>query len=407
MSGRHAGHRSDARPPSTVASLLGFVSGAFVLTSMFLFLHKIDPSQRRAAALLLALLFEVVGALAMFRWRDRAVATAGVLVSAITVIPVLVFVFVDPKHPNVAFGSIDKSKGTITAILAIGAVLWLVAYGFAPVRRAGLFLVAALLSIWLVFLVQIATAGLDRASSFGAFPIPFNSSPSLNPDGTFAAPSPRSPTNALTKVALVSLFFGLAYLLLAVLADRRRDHRPASSLVGVALPVLTIGVLALGPSLHTKATSILGLVAAAIVVLAGATGGRRFTSWYGAVAAYVAITTFIANVTRSNEIAAAVVLLLLGIGAALAGAALDGWPFGGAGPAPAPSPAGPLVDVGAAPAGAFGGAPGWSTPAPRPTPLPPVVSPPAAAPPVAGAPDPWAPPSPTPRPAGGDQPPQP
>ncbi|MCU1352139.1 MAG: hypothetical protein JWM05_1348 [Acidimicrobiales bacterium] len=298
----------EPRPLPSLGSMVAFVGGALVVVSLFVFLGRIDPVTRRGAALVLSLGFEALGIAAMFLWRDKAAATAGVVVSSVVVLPVLILTFVDPKHPTVTFSSIDRAKGTLTAILLVGAAFWLVAYLFAPARRAGVFLAATLVAVWLTLLVQIATRGLDSAGQGRGFLVGDREQPFGNP---------------WTKVGVVSLLVGLAYLAGAVLRDRAGDQRQATVLFGTAIPILTIAVLALQPTLHTKGSTLLALALAVIGIAAGTEAGRRFTSWYSGLAAVLALTTLATDTFGSSSLVTAFVMLGLGAGAAVGARLLE------------------------------------------------------------------------------------
>jgi len=403
---------SEDRPAPALASLAGAFAGFLLLASLFLFLSELGGDSRRLVGIALSLVFEAVGVGLMVMHRNQRAATAGVLLTAIGIIPLLVYLFVDVKNPDRTIDSVSTFTSTATIILLVAAALWLVAYLVGPGRRYGFYLGAALVALWLVAIVQIIDGplsatfdpftspsatfvpgpGFDTSSGSGSDPGSFDPSfDDSGPDsGTFDSSSRyRGGKDPSTKIGASSLIFGGIYLLLGARRDRRGGRRQGTVFLAVSIPILTLAVVFLGQVLEVTGAALLGLALGAAIAWLGTRTGRRFSSWYATVAMVVAVVVLVAKALGGSPRAMAAVLAVIGLGAALAVRALEdrrstgpgsagpswddagrgwsgagpGWgggggapPSGGAWPQPAPAKNGP----------SFAGPPGgsWLPPAP-------------------------------------------
>lgn len=302
------------RPWPRLPSILAAVGGLLALGSLAIFLSELPERHPRYPGLLVSLLFVAIGVAALLLLRNRPAATAGVVVSAVALVPLLIFAFIDPKRPEPAFSSLQKGKTTVTLILLLAGLAWVAAYLFGPGRGAAFYLGAALLALWGVLLVQIATPSPSRYRSSTEFD-PSSGGSGFDP----FAPLRSAVKDTATRAGLVSLIVGLLYLVLAARLDRRGDGRPATPLFATAALVLTVGVLALGNQLKVQGASLLGIALGAVTMLLGTRAGRRFTSWYGGLAVAVGFLALLIRVTDGPNKTSGVLVLLVGVGLAVLG----------------------------------------------------------------------------------------
>lgn len=295
--------------------MLAAAGGLLVISSLVIFITELPHKHRRVSGLLLSLAFEALGVVALVLWRRRPAVAVGVVVSAIAVLAVLVFAFVDPNRPSVAFKTLGRSKGTLTEILAVSAAVWLVTYLVGPGRRFAFYLGAALTALWLVLLVQIVSSVIG--SSGRRFPATADSgSGVLGPTIDDSSLSP-SPSSALTRIGLVSLGVGLVYLVLAWRLDHRGGTRPATPFFAVAAVTLTVAVLTLTSPWKVQGASILAMALGACLIWLGATTGRRFTGWYGGFATFAGTLALLIKLSRHNNKVAGALALVVGLGLAI------------------------------------------------------------------------------------------
>lgn len=150
------------RPPPRISSLAGAAAGLLLLSSLGLFLTEITGDQQRLGGVAVSLLFEGIGVALLLLNRDQRTATAGVALTAIGIVPLLIYLFVDVRNPDRTINDVSSFTSTTTLILLIAASLWLVAYFAGPGRRYGFYLGAALLALWLVAVVQIVDSPLNQ-----------------------------------------------------------------------------------------------------------------------------------------------------------------------------------------------------------------------------------------------------
>lgn len=430
----------------SVPSLVGAAAALILIWSMFLFLDDLRGDNQRAGGLLVSILFLSAGAGLMLLARDRRAANAGVGLSAVAVVPLLIYAFVDVRSPENTFGSAGDITGTTTAILLLAAIIWLTAHFFGPSARHGLLLGAALVALWLVGVVQVIDGSIDQVNSpveptfvpigevaddpwagdswaedsFTEDPWaddPWSDDqwaddPWADDDSwtggsgeviTWDEPGPTT-SDPSTRLGVVSLFFGGTYLVLAAVGDRRGRVRQATPLFAVALPILALAVLFLGDTLDVEGSSLLAVVLGSAAAWSGTRSNRRFTSWFGTTGAAFGLIALASTTASDSGRVQAIVLLLLGIALAVAAFALEG---GGSEPRRPRSPS--SGSPGAGPHQADHTPPQWSPPpeaAPGsggqfgspsgPSPWP--SSPPTTAPPATGPPPHREPPVPGPDP---------
>lgn len=359
---------SGDRPAPRLDTLLGAGAGLLLLVSLSLFLSELGGDKQRIGGIVIALLFEVIGVALLVLDRDRRSSTAGVTLTAVGVVPLLVYLFVDVRHPGDTIDSAGSFTSTATGILLVAAGLWLAAYFFGPGRRFAFYLGAALLALWLVSVVQIlntsvgrsfdgfgptallspgitdagGSAGTGQTDSFGNSGSStfgpddfnsddFNSSDQFTPNPvlpgenggrlTDSGGRTNDPTNDL---GVASLLFGGTYLAAAAWRDHRRDQRQATALLAVALPILSLGVFQLRGELEPSGAAVLAIVLGTVAAFMGTRAHRRFTSWYGTFAAAVGIVVLVAEAIGDSARASALALLVLGLAAAVAASRFPG-----------------------------------------------------------------------------------
>ncbi len=367
-----------ARPAPHAASLAGAIAAGLLLSSLVVALAQLGD-HRRIGGILIGLGFEGLGVLLLLAHRGRRAQTGGIGLTAIGLIPLLVYLFVDVDDPSGPIDSVGDFTGTATAVLLVAAALWGIAYCFGPTRGYGIYLGGALIALWLVAVVQIVdqplsqlATGFTGTSTFQTIGPSegyevstdpandewYNSSPdgaddefgesstTLDPyddeydsfddydsydsyddedDGSVDEyPSIDDPS---TKLGWASLVFGVGYLAVAGVADRRGARRRATPMLAAALPILTYAVGFLSGPFHEVGTALLamtlGAAAVYVATVAAAPDGRRFTGWYGAVAVTVGILVLVGHLVRDDKVAAGV-LLVLGAAVAVVAARLEG-----------------------------------------------------------------------------------
>jgi hypothetical protein len=373
LGGGSGGAADHPRPVPSLSAMVGVGGGLLMVAGLFSGLAELDSYDQRWIGLLVSLLFTVLGVVITVINRSSRSAAAGVALSAIGVIPLTLFlwinadIFKDFAGETPDIDPFDGLRGTITLILLTAAGLWLIAYFAGPGRRYGFYLGAALIALWLIPMNQIAISAAGDAfqqvsSSFGSVDpgisvdddgtfVPdddfgtFDEDGNLVPDdqfGTFdedgnfvpsdefdedpfdqsfeeepapfEAPDVDDPT---TRLGVTSLLFGGAYLAMALVRDRRGDAKMATAFVAVAIPILTIGFQLLAANLATVAWCALLFAIGAAVVTIGVRGGRRFSSWFGVAAATIAVIVLVADTIDGSPVAAGAVLTVLGLVLAL------------------------------------------------------------------------------------------
>lgn len=406
------------RPPPRPAALLSAGAGLLLIASLVLFLGEIGGNNQRFAGTVVSLLFQAIGVGLLLLARDQRSANAGVALTGVAVVPLLVYLFVDVRNPENTIGDVGDFTNTATLILLAAATLWLAAYFLGPGRRYGFFLGAALVAVWLVAVVQIVDDPLGDVFD------PFTGTSTFEPvdpgfDDQFFEPSPPGgPSDPSATLGWVSLVFGGAYLGLAGWRDRTGDRRQATVLFAVAIVVLTFAVSFLSEPLDAEGAATVAIALGVVGVWLGTAAGRRFTSWYATVAAVIGVLVLVASALEDSARAMAAVLLAVGVVLAAAAARFGDAPSplrpddtgGPGGPAPQPPgapwssaappwAAGPPTTGAAPPPGGYAPPPGatpWTSPGAGPASPPRVPDqqaqqrPGSATPPPAA--DPWAPP---------------
>ncbi len=365
----------EGRPPPRWTSVAGGIGAALLIASLGEALAELGD-KRRLGGIIIGLLFQALGVLLLLLNRNRRTATAGVGLTAVGLVPLLVFLFVDVDNPSTTINSVGDFTRTATLILLAAAVIWFVAYRFGPSKGYAIYLAGALVALWLVAVVQIveqpiAQIGsywnttyttydsgypteideeayaeaerelddcldegvLDEDTCFENYDAAFQAEWFNSDDGTgysdVGDPSPDYPEvdDPSTKLGLVSLVFGVGYLALAALGDRRGERRRSTALLAAAIPILWLAVSFLANDLRQGGTAVaaiaLGAAAIWIGTEAAAPEGRRFTSWVGGAAVIGGCLALVDLMAGDNRKVATGVLLALGLAITFAARQFD------------------------------------------------------------------------------------
>jgi hypothetical protein len=410
------------RPVPTIASLGGAVAAILLGLSLTVFLGALEGDNRRVMGIVLSLAFEVVGLAIVWLAKGRRMASAGLGLSAIGIVPLVTQVFFDPSGSN--FESASDFTSTVTVTVGVLGILWLIAYFLGPGRRYALYLGAALFAFWLAAIIQIFDGPLSNiedelTSSFETSSEFTEVSPEdgteyyyeTGDDFTYEYyeddySSSSDPTSTLNKLGVVSLLYGGAYLAIAGFCDRRGNARAGTACLAAAIPILHFAVWFLALELEEAGTGVLALVLGAIAIYLGVAGGRRFTSWTGVYAAAGGIGLLVDKAVGESAAVSGVVLLVLGLGLAALLYGLEPGTSGGRAPT-SPLPMGPTPGTPVTPAGPHTWTEAQPTQAPPPqaqpfavpptppqstaSPFSPTPPTPPSVPPPADGPPPWPP----------------
>lgn len=406
------------RPRPHVAGTVAAVGGVLVILGFTVLLDRLPGASTQGGGLAWSFGLLVVGIASMVLLRGRAAITVGVTVTALAILPLVVYALVDPEDPEDSAGSLEDLKRNVALGLALLAIGWLVGWLVGPGRRHAFYLGAALISAWLAVMVMVGIPDQQDFIASDSFitvdpgfeddvfgdpafeddvvdPFeddPFDEEPPFAED-VFGDPSEEpafvdEPDDGISsgQIAGTSLAIGVAYAVAAAVADRLRRRRSASAAWLAAALALAFGLLFLADAgLEVWGASLVGVVIGAVLITFGALGGHRFTSWNGGAILVASIGVFVADRLGESTLVSGVVLMAVGIGLAAVAAAVGG-PARGSDDAEPEQPA-PGAPSPAAPAPA-------PTPPPAPAPVPPPapVGPAPTAPPAAPPPRPGPPP---------------
>lgn len=365
------------RPPPTFEALLGAAGGVVLLGAATAFGDSIPDDDARVAGLALSLLVLVAGLVLSVLSLGRATTAAGVVLAAGAVAPLAFLLTNDPDRIDersdflvaalvaVVFWLLLFALGPNRGHgLFLGLALFMLWSGAVSQTGASPFFfnidaVSGEADIEVVpdepmrdfqppeFEVpEFEPAPIPdfRAPAEpGAEPPPLRPGP--RPTFRFRPPPPPPPSDATTTTtasenaagrpqlvsssqelefeeeprppvagAVVSVLFGIAYLLFAALLDASRLWRPASVTFLVALLALVTGTVMLGPRYGATAAGVVGVALAVLVVGAGVVASRRAVAWVGAAGLALGAITVVSSIFDDSPTAAAVVLLVVGAG---------------------------------------------------------------------------------------------
>jgi|GEM_PF-1875487 len=266
--------------------------------------------------LVLSALVVAAGFFVLAQARRGAAATAGTVAAALGVPPFMFFLtFSGDKFPPYS------TEG----ILIVSTGVWLAAYLVGPGRGRPFFLGAGLLGLWLTALQvteKVFTAPFGLAESFfglgqsttfddtgGDFGGDFGVGPS------FDSPDPAT-------IGVLSLAFGVAFLLVGRRLDRNGRHGAATPFALAALPCLVVGVLGLSPDLEAAGSGLLMVVIGLGLAYHGATVWRRATTWIGGAVTALGLAIFLGDMAGDDATIGGMLFIAGGIGLVLTGHAI-------------------------------------------------------------------------------------
>jgi hypothetical protein len=406
--------------------MLAVGGGLLVAAGMFFLLGELDGYDQRMVGLAISTTFLVLGVAITTINRSTRAASAGVAISALAVIPMVVFlwanadVFGQLSEGDVGANPWDGVRGVVTLMLGTSAVVWLAGYLLGPGRRYGFYLSAAMLALWLIpmFHIQISAVqgtftAFETSSTFETGPLDPGLDPSFDDpsfdefDSPFDEPSfdefdsqfdddfttgfefeEPELTDPTTRLGVVSLAFGAVYLALAAWRDRTGDVRMATAALVPAIITLFSGTSLLTGHVGWVGWGVLAIVVGGALLAVGLRGGRRASSWIGLAIATFGLGSLVVEGLDESPRAIGAVLTVLGVVIALAVGRTQARPSGETGETsgaplapPAPPSSDPLAPpVAAAPAGSpFAAPPVGAAP----------FDPPAPSPPASPDPSPW------------------
>ena len=293
--------------------MLAVGGGLLAAAGLFFVLAEVDGYDQRTTGLAVSLLFVVLGVAISTINRSSRAANAGVVLSLLAVVPLTIYLFANADlFADLSGGEVDGNvfdgiRGVVTLMLGCAAVLWLAGYVLGPGRRFSAYLGAALLALWAIPLFNIQVSALeDTVSPFGqvtfdpvptdpGFSDPFDDPSFTDPsfdDPSFTDPSFGDPfddpsfdepfafeesdiPDPSTKLGVVSLVFGAAYLAFAGWRDRRGDARMATAALAPALFILLIALGYLTGHVGWVGWGLLTMAVGAAVLAVGLGAQRR------------------------------------------------------------------------------------------------------------------------------------
>lgn len=252
-----------------------------------------DGDFNRFPGVVLSALVVASGYVTLTTIRQGPVATAGAAAAALGVPPLMFFLTVDQS---------TTPPYSTEGILIVPTLVWLATYVIGPGRGRPFFLGAGLVGAWLSVL-QLTENVFDAPFSFVGV--------AAQRDGGFGEPTIDVPDP--TTIALLSLAFGVAYLVLCRWLDHRGHHGTATPFALATLPALFVGVVAMTDDLEQAGTGLLAMLVGAVLAYHGATVGRRVTAWVGGGATALGAAVFLGDMTDDATVGG-MLYLAAGIG---------------------------------------------------------------------------------------------
>jgi len=259
-----------------------------------------DGDFNKFPGLVLSALVVAAGYFVLAQAKRGAVATGGTVAAALGVPPFMLFLtFSEDKFPPYS------TEG----ILIVSTLVWLASYAIGPGRGRPFFLGAGLIGLWLTVLQvieKVFTAPFEAIDGFfgGGFGPSANSldldtGDTIETGGSFGG-EPSIPDPA--TIGILSLAFGIAFLIIGRRLDRRGHHGVATPFALAALPCLFVGVLGLSPDLEAAGTGLLMVLIGLGLAYHGATVWRRATTWIGGGVTAVGLGVFLTDMTDDATI---------------------------------------------------------------------------------------------------------
>ncbi len=271
----------------------------------------------RVPGIVLSALVVAGGLLTLRSARRGPIATAGAVALAAGVPPLMFFLTFDDN---------GLPPYSTEAILGVSTLAWAASYVAGPGRGRPLFLGAGLVGAWFTAL-QLTEEVFDAPYDFLGF---FLGGVALSPTFDETGNEPAAGFGGLgagfqvpdaTTMAMISLAFGVAYVLATRWLDGRGRHGAATPFAFAALPALAAGTLLLADELEQAGTGLFTMAIGLGLAYHGSTTDRRATTWVGGAATAVGAAVFLADMTDDATIGG-MLFVAAGIGLVAAGHAL-------------------------------------------------------------------------------------
>jgi hypothetical protein len=266
----------------------------------------------RLPGIIMCLVVAAAGYVLLHWFADSPAATAGVTAIALAVPPFFYFL---------TFDADSAPPWSAEGILALSALVWLVSYIVGPARGRPLLVGAGLVAVVLLvfqFVEEPFSAGFDESFVDEA---PFAPDDPLAGDEPF--PGGQGGTSESgepdpTALGIISLAFGVAYLVCARLLDRRGFAGTATPFVVASLAGIAAGISFLGDDIEAVGAGAASVVAGLVVAWFGARSGRRASTVIGAGGVALGIVLIIADAMQeSSPTRIGIALLIVGAAVAL------------------------------------------------------------------------------------------
>lgn len=185
---------------------------------------------------------------------------------------------------------LDGRSNVVVPAMLLAAV-WLGMFLLPGLRAAPALIAAALLGMWIAIVALTATD--DPYSSYYG-----DSSPVYVGVPSPVVVDPFGGLTALIQAAgAVTLVVALVVAVLAAVLDRRRWHVAATPLLGVAVFLAITGLyMSFFGSQSLEGNAVLVAIVGVVLVVVGALGGRRGSSWIGVALATSGILTLVISI---------------------------------------------------------------------------------------------------------------
>jgi len=262
-----------------------------------------DGDGSQLPGIVLCLLMLVGGMLLLSRAASSTYRTAGSFIAALAVPPLAFFVTFDRD---------SFPPYSTETILFLSAIVWLGMHLWGPAEGRTFPLGAGLVAAWLL-LLQLIEQPFTAPFDFFEFVFDESSASILDEEATsfggFDSPD-------ITTMGIVSLLAGVAVSYVGLRLHRAGQHGRATGFAAAAVVVLPFAVLLLASDLEEIGTGVLLLVLGAGLAIAGAAQGRRFTSWLGGFSIFWGTSLIVAELVGGDS-ASGLGLAYMVVGAAV------------------------------------------------------------------------------------------
>ena len=266
----------------------------------------------RLPGIIMCLVVAVAGYVLLHWFAESPAATAGVTAIALAVPPFFYFL---------TFDADSAPPWSAEGILALSALVWLVSYLVGPAQGRPLLVGAGLVAAVLLAFQLVEepfSAGFDETFFDEAPFAPDEPLPGDEPFPGDEGVSSESGEPDATTLGIISLVFGVAYLVCARLLDRRGFAGTATPFVVASLAAIAAGIALLGDDLEAAGAGAAAVVAGLVVAWFGARSGRRGSTVIGAAGVALGIVLIIADaMEESSPTRIGIALLIVGAAVAL------------------------------------------------------------------------------------------